>query len=236
MKKTVLLAGVLLLFAGSSQAQYEYMNSIQNRWGIAGNIGYALYDMNNVNTSIDNANDYVESLGGATLEKITGGLNVNGSVFYGLTDYLLVGLEFGGLQAYTENEPFPGETQAYYVSGLEFGVFGKVAFPVEETFLWTLGLGVIGITTSDAEYHLTTSSGTFVETYKGTAAGVKFMGGGEWFLTPYLALGAEVGYRLAQITEVTDRDETVRWVNSDGSNFIIDYSGLYGQGGLRVYF
>lgn len=237
MKKSLLLAGALLLFAGSSQAQYDYMNSIAGRWGVAGNAGYALYAMNNVNSDIDNVNNFVTSLGGSSLEKITGGLNVNASVFYGLTDYLLLGMEFGGLNAYTENEAFPGELQSYYVSGLEFGVFGKAVFPVEETFLWTLGLGLIGVTTSDAEYHLAgTGGGTLVQTYKGTAAGVKIMGGGEWFLTPYMAVGAEIGYRYAKIEEVTDRDEIARWVNGDGSNFTIDYSGPYGQGGIRVYF
>lgn len=236
MKKTVLLAGCLLLTAVSSHAQYDYMNSVQGRWGLAGNLGYALYAMNDVNTGISEINTPIISLGGVPLEKIAGGLNFNGSVFYGVADYMLMGLEIGGLQAYSENEPFPGASQSFNLAGLEFGVFAKIAVPMEETFLWTIGFSLIAVATSEAEYYAQGAGGTSVTTFKGSTTGFKIAVGGEWFLSPYFGLGADAGYRYAKIDEVTDRDERIRWLNSDGSNMTIDYSGPYAQGGLRVYF
>jgi hypothetical protein len=59
--------------------------------------------------------------------------------------------------------------------------------------------------------------------------------GGEFFLTRNVALGMDAGYRDARIDEIWNA-RGIRVVNADGSNFSLDFSGVFAQGGLRVYF
>ncbi len=237
MKKIILI----LLFAiwtipGSAHAYGDYINSVAQRYCAYGNFGYGMYALNDINNLLDLSNSSLVAAGGTPTPKIAGGWNFTLGASYGISDYSIAGFECGGLTAQTENQPLPGVTQAINIPAGEIGFFLKLALPIQNIFLLTVGAGMYNLSLIDGIYKVEDPVAYFSETFSGSTLAYKIMGGGEVFCSEHFSLSADIGYRIAKINEVTDASENVIWTNPDGSNFTIDFSGLFWQAGIKFYF
>jgi len=235
--KRISLPSLLLMFAAgitlpqSALAQMDAMR-LGGKVGVFGNVGYALFGMQDVNDEIDLINDAITLTGGETADKIHGGLNAGGGVMIGVTDYLLVGAEANYLWANTKAKFGSSDEYKLELPGLEVGVFAKLAMPLAEQMLISVGAGL--------EYYwvMGKSSATGLDQdIKGSNLGGKVMVGGEYFLLPeFMSLGVDIGYRFAKITEVKDQEDQVIPKTLGTDNFTVDYSGPFFLGTVRVYF
>ncbi|MCK5218475.1 outer membrane beta-barrel protein [bacterium] len=237
MKKIILT----LLFAvwaipGSAHAYADYVNSVAQRYCAYVNFGYGSYAMNDINDFLDLSNSSFVAFGGTPTPKIVGGLNFMLGAAYGISDYMIAGFEYGGLVAQTENQPLPEVTQGIDIPAVEVGFFLKLALPMQNIFLLTMGAGMYHFSLLDGIYEVEDPATYFSETFSGSTLAYKVMGGGEVFLNENFSLSADIGYRIANISEITDASESVIWTNQDGSNFTIDFSGLFWQAGIKYYF
>jgi hypothetical protein len=257
----MVFAGVMC----AQMAGSEGMNSIGGKFGLFGNLGFSTYAMGDVNSDIKAMNDVLDARAstGYTVEKgvlLNGGMTLNGGLHYGITNNLLVGIEAGYLMAgpvkysykgsitttTAEPIPYPPYVQTttltvndngayeYTLPATEIGLVFKGFAPVGENLLLGGGLGLDYISLSGKSKY-TYNDTTTEDTFTGTTVGVKIMGSGELFLTSNVSLGLDLGYRMAKISEVKDKDGNVAKY-SNGSNWTVDYSGLIAQGGIRLYF
>jgi hypothetical protein len=232
MKKAALVVGMALIWTGTCWAQEGVWNSLDHRYGLYGCLGYAAYTMKDANAEIDRTNQFFSS----NLGKITGGLDLGLGLVYGFSDFIQVGAEIGTVTGGTKGNPVPDTTVEWNVPAYEAGLFVSLTAPLEDTFLLSLGAGIYSLSVDTASY--VTDDPYFghrSSDLRGTGLGYKFTGGAQVFLGEHLALGAELGYRLAKITELTDGG-SVKWLNADGTNFTLDYSGVFGRGGVYWYF
>lgn len=75
---------------------------------------------------------------------------------------------------------------------------------------------------------------------KGRGFGVRAEGGAEFLLSKNIGITAAAGFRMAKIKEVSYKDRnnnvtTLYW-GSSNRELTLDFSGIFFQGGLRVYF
>jgi hypothetical protein len=238
-------------------------NRLGGKFGVFGNIGYSSYAMGDVNSGIDGDKAYIQTLNGlpgfsgSEPTNIYGGLTYGGGVQYGINDHLAIGLEAGALSAspekysytydvqtvvytgdpfnpistVTETESFSYETD---YSAMEVGPVVRGYLPIGERLLLngSLGLDYVALN-GTAKY---TNNGQETDTtFSGSTLGVKVTVGGEVFLSNMISLGLDLGYRLANITNVKDKDGN-EFKKADGSSASVDYSGLILQGGIRLYF
>ncbi len=237
MKKIILTLLIFVLsLPGLTYAYGDYINSVGRRYCAYGNLGYNMYSLNDVNELLDLSNAFFVLAGGTPTPKIAGGFNFTLGAAYGISDYAIVGFEYGGLTAQTENEPLPGVTQAVNIPAGEIGFFLKLALPLQNIFLLTAGAGMYNLSLLDGIYEVEDPVAYFSDTFSGSTLAYKVMGGGEVFFNEQFSLSADIGYRIAKITEVTDASESVIWTNPDGSNFTIDFSGFFWQAGIKFYF
>jgi hypothetical protein len=168
---------------------------------------------------------------GILKEEIPGGLDVSVGVIYGLSENVLVGAEYGVLMARSQGNLTANSNFDLYVPAYEAGVFAKLALPVGDLVLFNVGAGIYTITTETAYYSTYDPiDGEVTDTFHGADWAYKFTGGAQLFLSPNLAVGADIGYRLAKINLVED-SYSFRY-----PNFTLDYSGVFGRGGIFWYF
>ncbi len=237
MRKTLVMLAACWVMAGAAAAQMEYPNSVAKRVGIYGNLGYAQYVMGDENRWIDDLNAaYAPS---SALGHIASGVLFNLGAEYGLTDNFLVGLEVEGLSAATRGELQPGLSANFSFPATAFGGFVKAALPMGDYFLMNVGAGIYSLSVdSGRETYSSPGYLDIVDTYKGSTVEFKFSVGGDFFITPNFVVGADAGYRLAKVGEL--RNPALagepKWLNPDGSNYTLDYSGPFAQAGIRWFF
>jgi len=237
MKKFLWTGSVALLglvaWAGTGRAQtYDYLNSVAQRFSVFGNAGFNAFTMEDENQSLEDFNRVF----GTRIDTIHNGLGLDFGFQYGASDFFLVGAEYGVLYAHSKSDLGFGATYEINLPVQEWGGFVKFALPVEDAVLLTLGVGLYSLWISHGRETLSEENFESVTSeFRGTALACKLFGGAEVFLGPHFALGADLGYRIAKIREVED-ETGIRWINPDGTNFTLDYSGFFARGGLKYYF
>jgi opacity protein-like surface antigen len=228
MKKIILcLMGLTALGLGLWPAAQAA--PMKGKAAVFGNFGYAMYAMDDFNKII------VEPSSG-TLDKITGGLTLGGGAQYGLFENILAGLEIQYLMAGEKKDLATHlGTATIDISAplLEMGLFVKGALPANKMLWLTGGLGVNYLSSSGSIQ--TTLGTTQEEKMNGSGVGYKIIVGGEAFVSEKISIGLDLGYRIAKIGEVKDADGNIL-LKPEGGNFTMDYSGGFGQLGVKVYF
>lgn len=211
-------------------------NDIAYRVGVFGTLGYSNYLLGDENQYIDQLNADSTAAGGRTISHVNGGLTGGLGMTFGMSEFCQVGFEYEGLGAGTSGSLAPGESVTMTLPASEFGGFFKLVMPVEDRWLLSFGLGLYNLWVENDTEKYTFADGTAASyTFYGSSMATKLWAGGEYFLTQHLALGIDAGYRFARINHITDQNG-VTMLNSDLSNFTLDYSGPFARTSLQFYF
>jgi opacity protein-like surface antigen len=188
---------------------------------------------------------------------INGGLTFGGGVQYGIMDNLAIGVEVGSLATspvkwsysyqaltgYDTTNPFnptPIYSNASFsyetdFSAMEIGPVIRGYLPIGERLLLNGTLGLEYVALSGTTKYTSSLSPDQNTSFSGSTLGVKVTVGAEFFFSSLISVGVDLGYRMADITNVKDSDGNA-WTKADGSSMSVDYSGLIMQGGIRLYF
>jgi hypothetical protein len=223
-------------------------NRLGGKFGVVGNFGGSLVSMSALNDSLDGTVLGFTILGyDSVATHIIGGPQFNAGVQYAIFDYLAAGVEGGMVMpntgAYTIKGSLTGfdhfdEEVDFNLPATEFGVYIKGMLPAGSHFLFNaqLGLDLVNLSgTFTDKDNLTGTSQT--GTLTGSTVGIKAQVGLEVFLAQFLSLGLDLGYRSADITSVTAKDSNGNEIPTN-NNYVteVSYTGVYGQGGIRIYF
>ncbi len=241
--------------AEPSRSQGTGYNNIYHKFGVFGNLGGSTYFMTSINETIDLGNRNATT----KTPNIYGGFNLDSGVQFGLTDRLLLGLDmaflFAGTSRKSTDRMLVGYT--YYgtpiysdvttestmdIPAFVIGPTFKYAMPMGQKMLMTFGGGLDFVSVNGTgKYTQSSSAGTITSDnkYTGSGFGLRLLVGGEYFLTPMLALGADCGFRYAYVGQLNDKDGRKIQYTTDGGtlkDLTADYSGLFIKGGVRLYF
>lgn len=209
--------------------------SLGGKFGIFGNLGLSTFAMDDFNKDIDDINTLMTSFGvSGKAEKIIGGLTAGGGLQYGVLDNLLIGAEVEGLMAGSKTDfTALGQKVTFELSmpATAVGAFIKGVLPAGNKFFFTGGIGVDYISLAGA-IKVTHSDDV---TFTGSGMGFRILVGGQVLFTEMFGLGLDLGYRIAKITELKDKDGKI-FKKSDNTNESADYSGLITRLGVNLYF
>ena len=201
--------------------------------------GTAYYAMGDLNRDIDRFNVSLKYYGFQTIENLNSGNEFTGGLAYWIFDYLALGVEIGYLTAELDSYPAPEYHYHDNIPALEMGGFVKTGTWLNHEILAGAKAGVYQLSCYGAEHEETLAGyGTYSYRYAGTDLSWKFSGYLDYFFSANLALGIELGYRWAAIHSVKTviGSQTELKTNPDGSNFQLDYSGLFALGAVKFYF
>lgn len=188
----------------------------------------------------------------AGLKSVPSAFGAGAGLEYGVTDYLLAGVHFEALLPATELRigSWLNPDRVYHI-GLDALVWSlglKGAWPKGKSWLFTLG-GEVGylILSHAGEYHKVRNwpgfPGAMHTTeqidYHGWALSWKLTAGADLFLFDFWSLFLQTGFRYARVGEVTGtylsgQEAVLR--NPDGSNFTLDYGGIFLKSGFKFWF
>ncbi len=224
-----------------SETSLQDNQKLGGSWVLLGNLGYAVQAMKDVNGMIESNNQYFSDHGLQTGFLISGGFAGSLGFATWVTDFLQVGGELGFLEAKSSSGSYAiGEDDNF--SGQEAGAFLKLGGMVAENIAVMGGFGVYSIGLSGASiklYFQGLGYSNLTLDLTGQTTGYKFMAAADYRLGPTFALGVEAGYRIAVVTDIKVNGgpyHDAGIINPDGSKMKADYSGLYVQSGLRLYF
>jgi hypothetical protein len=169
-------------------------------------------------------------------------------VEYGLADDILLGVSYSSFFPFTEirigSWLTPDRVYGIYLDADQFGLGARKVWWQGESFLLYASAELLYVRLTRAresykERIIFTSMRT-VESlrYRGQTVGCKVSGGLDLFIFGWLSLNSELGFRYACIGEVkgVQDDGTESTLhNPDGSNFTLDYSGVFIKGGIRFW-
>lgn len=220
---TLTLAAVAGL---SSMLMADNATEVGGKFGLHGNVGYALYAMEELNGELAGP--------GITVD-INSGLVLNGGVHYAVTDELLIGVDAGSLQASHayEWEAFASYKNTYDLPATEFGAWIKYLMPLSDRLLVNLGAGAGLLNMSGTLDYQFNENEPLTTEISGSGLAFKLLAGSQFFIAPAIALNLDLGYRLAKLTEVSiDSTESL-----EAPDLVaVDYSGVFAQLGLALYF
>ncbi len=168
---------------------------------------------------------------------------------YGLTGRVLLGLRYELLFPATElrigSYLYPDRVYGIYLDAEAYGVTAKYLWPRAGSLVFNAGAEIFYLRLRNAHEvykvrHLLLPSMTTLESldYEGGTLGGKISGGADLFLFDWLSAAGEIGYRYARVGKVTGiwsdgRREVLK--NTDGSDFSLDYGGVFFQGGIKFW-
>jgi len=194
--------------------------------GFIGNLGYSVYNMDKFNDDIEATNNL--GVLSENLDKVNGGLTWSAGLQYGISDFLLVGANFTMLNGRSQGKTALGSDFTVDIPAIEIGPVIRLVLPVAEPINGTLN----GEGDWLHAWERAQSPGSD-RTFSGNNVSVKVGLGAEVFPLPFMAVGADVGYRFGRVTELRDGDQVLQTL--DGTNAELDYSGPFFLGGLRLY-
>ncbi len=201
--------------------------------------GYAQYLMADINRWIDESNTVMRMYGVPTENRISSFAFLDGGAGLWFNEYIAAGVDCG-YHAPNATGGTTGMGEQMLLSAVEGSGFLKVATNRQEKMFFTGTLSLGALSLSDAYMDEYVFGRKYRWSLNGSTTCVKIGGGVEWRFGKHLGLGVDVGYRSAKITEVkadiSNGRKNVRVTHADGSPLEIDYSGVYGKTGLRVYF
>ena len=246
MRQRGLLAGIILgvfVLAGFAQARESVFSreepKIERRYGIQLTGGFSTYAMNDLNdfrAGVDHIN------AGNSEEAQSGGAWGIAAVYRSHKNFRwTIGYSnLGEDQTYsTWINSVDGQTgiNQQSVSGSEFYVMGSYMIRFGEALHLHLGAGPMIISGSLDRYSTAANS---VYAAKGRALGLRAAGGLEFLFSRNIGLHVAAGYRMANVSEVryedTDKNEEVLYNGSSNRTMELDFSGIFLEGGLRLYF
>lgn len=205
------VVGFVVLALGSCAAAMD----MKGKFGIGGNIGYAMMDIKGVNDWFDFHDENAELLGWTTdsIDYLKGGMSYLGEVKYGISSSVLLTAS-GGLLSSKGKYAATGPTDLTFddkVSATFFGAGALFVLPVgAESVNLYFGAG--------ADYYMVKYEEDFAENgtanerrAEGTKMGFNLRGGVEFFLTPDIAIGGHVVYRIAKLAEIETKKDDWGW-------------------------
>ena len=169
--------------------------------------------------------------------ELNGGVTGQGGVIFRFNKNLQWGAEIGYSSALAEQEAkdYSGE---WKLPLLETGLRAQYLFDVLPECYLGLGAsanflfvnGVVDFTSDDPDYD--TDPNDYLQ---GSDLGYKFFLTGQYFITDNIALGGEVGYRLAKV-KLDAFNKDGKKINPDDYKLVVDYSGMLGQVNMYFYF
>jgi len=252
------MAMLVLLGPIIVQGEDSHPNHVGGKFGIYGQAGYALYAMGDFNNMMNASQDEITAdsqlsgFSGTTTGTLRGGLTYGGAVQYAFSNYLAIGVQGGILTAppakisrtitETYYDPYRGfVTETDTASGdlsfsaYEIGPVIRGYLPAGRRWLFNASLGL--------EYISASMAFRLRETYEGVDTTINYSGqtlggtltlGGEFFFAPWISLGIDFGYRLADVKELKTGSLPPNVIQT--RNCSLDYSGPLAQGGLHLYF
>jgi hypothetical protein len=201
--------------------------------------GYAQYLMADINRWIDESNTVMRMYGVPTENRISSFAFLDGGAGLWFNEYIAAGVDCG-YHAPNATGGTTGIGEQMLLSAVEGSGFLKVATNRQNKMFFTGTLSVGTLVLTDAYMDEYVFGRKYRWSLNGSTTCVKIGGGVEWRFGKHMGLGVDVGYRSAKITEVkadiSNGRKNVRVTHADGSPLEIDYSGVYGKTGLRVYF
>jgi hypothetical protein len=216
------------------------------RVGLFGNLGYNQYAMGDFNKTIDLISHINTTFGGKEIAPIKEGFSGNGGIMFGLSDNFIIGAEANYLLAQTKgdlqnarwdntnDEWVPTTTDPFELTmpAVEYTGFLKLAQFVQENVMMSGGLAIGTIATSGEMVSRTSKT-----SFTGSTVSLKFMAGAETWVNEFVSFGFDFGYRFAKITELKDQNgHVMEKIDDVSKNQEADYTGIYLQGGIRLYF
>jgi hypothetical protein len=251
-KGILILAGLLWLgtagFVGADEYEggdyikpsLKLLPAMAERFEIFGNAGIAYYAMGEYNKGVALSNDYQKYYGLGTYEPLSSGNTYGGGAAYWITNNLSVGAQVSFLEANSEAYPFKGYHYRDCFSALEIGGMVRYGGMLGRELLGLVGAGV-GSLSLDGAYHEVSLDGYDTTSFKLTGSCVSYQAFGEvdYFLTSYAALGVDLGYRVANVTNVRANSSLYhdqKLYIIDGAELKLDYSGVFCRAVLKFFY
>ncbi len=235
------LAGTFFALSGPAQADLSASPALNlaGRVAVELRLGAGFHPMQDLNTYIDT--DPILQIFTPRIDPIRASFNFGLNLEYWPLDFLGVGFEGGYLytQSGVGDNPDGISVLGAVVnpSALELGAYAKYGNVLWDRLLLGGGAGVYDVRLSGAYKQVNASifTSTLREDWTGGTFGLKAFGSAEYFFSRNFSLALDFGYRLARIDRVLIAGGGTA-TKADGSNLVIDYSGLFYKLGLRYSF
>ena len=203
-----LVVGLVALVLGSCATAKD----MKGKFGIDGQIGWAMMDIKGVNDWFDFNDENASLLGWTTvsIDYLKGGMTYLGEVRYGISSSVLLTAS-GGLLSSKGKFTATGPTDFTFDDRVSATFLGGGAL-----FVLPLGAENVNITIGGGgDYYRVKYEEDFAENgtarerrAEGSKVGFNIRGGVEFFITPDIAISGKVIYRIAKLAEIeTTKDE-----------------------------
>lgn len=211
---SLLVVGLVVLVAAPSSTAKD----MKGKFGIGGNIGYAMMDIEGVNDYFDYWEEWTRLNAWTTTSKdylnLKGSMTYLGEVKYGVASSLLLTGSGGLLSSkgkVTMTHPAPADMAIdVKVSATFFGAGALYVLPLgAENVNVYLGGGADYYTVKYEEDWVII--GTIERRAEGSKIGTRLAGGVEFFLTNDIAIGGNIVYRIAKLEEIETKKDDFLW-------------------------
>jgi hypothetical protein len=206
---------------------------------IFGQGGIAYYAMGDYNRGMVPFNTFLQAYDLKPVDPLNSGDTYGGGAAYWVTDEFSLGAQVALLKAVSGGDPFRGFHFQNDFTALEIGGFVRYGGFLSRELLGLVGVGAGSLNLSGASHDESWAGyGSEHYTLNGGCLAYQAFAEADYFLKPYVALGVNLGYRQAVITDVRANSalyHDVRTVNPDGSWFKLDFSGLFLTAALKFY-
>lgn len=211
---------VLALFAVAGTARAA---EAAPAWGLSLDGGWATYAMGDLN----------DQLSGSPMGSINGGGDISLSVDWKPMPALQVAIDVEDLMAYSSGS-VAGFDENLGASAMWIGPAGYWVMPFADQ--WNLRLGVgLGYLALVSDQMTMSGHGQYMAVdFTGSGFGARGIVAADYYFTPHVSLGLELGYRYAVISSFQADGTTA--TKNDGSDMKLDYSGLHDKLALSYWF
>lgn len=198
----------------------------------AGSLGGSTYSMSDVNDDVSTINASLAADGiPLRMDEVSNGLNIGLAFGLELTPRFAIGLGYDRLNAGSDVGDWSGSIE-YDLPANFVRAFGRYSFEsagkakgfVEGSLGRIMSAGSVNVSV--------TGYGSENADLEGGSLGLEGAGGVALWATPQFAVTGMAGYRMAKVGTVEVDGQQV--YNTDGSDYSIDYSGLFVRVGVMV--
>jgi hypothetical protein len=198
-------------------------NDSQGRVGLYGNIGVASLTAGELNNRLQQHGNMNNPS-----QKINSSLMLDYALRWGLTDFLQLGM-MGGLEVISGSFAYQnGDKITVNLQGVETGIEARFACPLGDRILFSVGTGMFLHVIERGDITFTTNEHELKVPYSGRSLAFRPSVNYDYFLWRNLALGLELGARVAQMTLVNEKP-------SPWGNIYLDADAIYASCGIRIY-
>lgn len=199
----------------------------------SGAIGGSTYDMTDVNDEIGVINGFINGTGLQPMDEITKGLNFGLAFGLDVGSGFAVGVGYDRLNGQSDIGDASGSIE-YDLPANLVRAFGRYSFESAGRASGFLEASLGSVSSAGTISIAITGVGSVTGDVEGSGLAFEGAGGVSLWATPQFAVTGAAGYRFAKVGNVTV--DGTRVYAPNGSDYSLDYSGLFVRTGITVAF